>query len=917
MENKNIFEKESFERKAPVPFHAWPSKKVIEFFHSKPDGLTREEAENRLERYGQNFLPDKKKIRLLVIFFKQFQSILIYVLLFAAVISYLVDHILDVWIILGVVVSNAVLGFFLEYRAESSIEALKNMTASNAKVLRDNRLFQTDSRLLVPGDVVFLEEGDRIPADGRVLFADDVRVVESSLTGEALPQNKTVEALEVHVPLGDQNNMLWSGTYMASGQARMVVTATGSFTKLGEIAEKMEAIETGPTTFKERTSVLAKQMGFTALIGTVLTFLSGYYLAKLEFTETFLAAVASLVSGIPEGLPAVLTIVLSVSASRMAKRKAIVRSLPAIETLAVVDTILTDKTGTLTDNTMNIARVYLPGQADVRVEGRGWEPFGRFLQSGEPIAPLEDEALRRLAHIAGRCVSAKVYSTGESDDSSAQHYEIVGDPTEAALVTFSQRAGITSDILEAFEIKIDDFPFRSDRQFRATLVRKKNEETQMLYAIGASEKILSRCRYVFQDGNVREMLDEHQKEIVKKMETWSKQTLRVLALAYRERMEGRNSISEDDVENLVFIGLVGMMDMPREGVTDAVAKAKSAGIRVIMTTGDHKETAMAIARKTGIIESKDTLAYTQSELETMSDDEFLQAVRNANVFARLAPDMKYKITKTLQSERKVVAVTGDGVNDALALRKADIGISMGRNGSDVAREAGSVILADDNFSTIVNAIEEGRIVFNNVRRSSSFLITTNFAEYGTIITALSLGSHLPFLPTQILWLNLVTDGFSVIPLAMEPSHGRALKRPPFLKKERILSRETLPFLLFITVIMMILSLSTFFWFLKMEGLDSARAAGFAVLAMTQIFNAFNMRSFHLSPFSLGFFSNKPLIWATIASFTLLFSSLHFPPLQKILGFSSLSIFEFMTLFLLSSLVLFFGNIYKHMCYGKR
>ncbi|QQS61105.1 MAG: HAD-IC family P-type ATPase [Candidatus Moraniibacteriota bacterium] len=908
------------ERNTRIPFYTWPSKKVVDFFHSRPEGLSQEEAKARFDRYGENFIADKKKVHPWIIFFRQFRSVLIYVLLFAAAISFVVNHFLDVWIILGIVVFNAFLGFFLEYRAERSIEALKDMMAQNAKTLRNNKLSQIDSRLLVPGDIVFLEEGDRIPADGRILFADDVRVVESSLTGEAFPQSKSVKNLTADLPLGDQKNMLWSGTYMVSGEARMIVTATGFFTQLGEIAQKMEKIETTPTHFKERISILSKQLGFVAVLGTILTFLAGYYLAELEFSETFLAAVAILVSGIPEGLPAVLTIVLSVSASRMAKKKAIVRSLPAVETLAIVDTILTDKTGTLTDNTMNIVKAYLPGQEDISIEGKGWESCARFLQSGIPVAPLEDLAFRQLAHIAGRCSSAKVYpvefSSGNPGDCSLENFEIVGDPTEAALVVFSRRAGISPDILDATEFKVDDLPFRSDRQFRSTLVHKKNDEAQILYVVGAPEKVLSRCDFIFQDGRVQKLLAGHQEEILSQVENWSKKTLRVIALAYRERMENKKSIYEDDVEMLVFAGLVGMMDTPREGVSEAVFQAKSAGIRVIMTTGDHKETAMAIAQKVGIA-TKNERAYTQGELEMLSEEEFLQVVRKVNVFARLTPDMKYRITQTLQADKKVVAVTGDGVNDALALRKADIGISMGKNGSDVAREAGAIILADDNFSTIVSAIEEGRIVFNNIRRSSSFLLTTSFAEYGTIIAALSLGTHLPFLPTQILWLNLVTDGFSVIPLAMEPSHGNAMKHPPFAKKERILSRQTLPFLLFITTVMIILSLGTFLWFFDKKGLDSARAAGFAVLAMTQIFNAFNMRSFYSSSISLGFFKNRLLIWATLASFSLLVLSLYFPPMQKIFGFSSLNISEFIVLFFLSSLILVAGDMYKRILYTKR
>jgi len=894
----------------PIPFHAWPSKRALEFLHSAPEGLSEEEAKVRIERYGENTIERGKKSRPFFLFFKQFQNALVYVLLAAAGVSFLADHFIDAWVILGVVLFNAIVGFILEYRAEKSVEALRGMLAPKAKTLRSGRVVQIDSRFLVPGDVVFLQEGDAVPADGRILFADEARAVEGALTGESVPQEKVSKAAPEDAPLGDRSSMFFLGTYLVSGEARMLVTSTGSKTELGGVAKKMEAIERTSPHFQARVGTLTKQMGIIAIFGTVATFLAGVFLAGLGVFETFLAATATLVSGIPEGLPAVLTIVLAVSAVRMARRKAIVRSLPSIETLAVVDTILTDKTGTLTENSMNIVKAYAFGEKDVEISGKGWEPQGAFTQSGKGMAPLEHPVFRRIARIAGSCQSASVYAD-EADGT----FDVVGDPTEAAMLVFSRRAGISDEVLRDTQERVDDLPFRSSRQFRATLVKDKEEKTNFLYVAGAPEAVLARCEFVYSGGKVVSLGDGEQKEILDTVRSWSGEALRVLAFAYRERIDDATRAREEDAEKLVFAGLVGMMDTPREGVREAVAEAKRAGIRVIMTTGDHKETASAIAREVGIAEEGGR-AYTQEELERMDDKAFAGAVKSANVFARLSPDMKLRITEVLQGAGRMIAVTGDGVNDALALRRADIGVAMGRTGSDVAKQAGSVVLADDNFATIVAAIEEGRIVFNNVQRASSFLITTNFAEQVTIVGALAMALPLPLLPAQILWLNLVTEGLPDVALAAEPSHGRALHNPPMKREANILSKEILPYLILIMSVMAAMSLLTFLWFLS-EGLDHARSAAFVVLSATQLFNAFNMRSLHRSVFDIGFFKNKYVVGAFVISSVILFATIYAPPLQAMLGFSPIAYSEFFVLFLLSSIVLVIGDVYKRVKFAKR
>jgi Ca2+-transporting ATPase len=905
------------EKQKNIPFHAWPSQKVIEFFDTRPEGLSSQEVEEKLIRFGKNVLERTREFHPFFLFVKQFNNILVYILLIASVISFFVEHYIDVWIILGVVLLNAVIGFILEYRAEKSVEALKNMVSPTAKVLRDNRVTQIDSRDIVPGDVIFLQEGDRVPADGRLLFADDVRTVEGALTGESTPQNKTIERVDEKISLADRASMLYMGTYIVAGEARLVVTATGSHTELGLVAQKMELIEALPSHFKERIRILTLKMGLMAGIGTLVTFLVGYFVAGLDFVNIFLVATATLVSGIPEGLPAILTIILAISALRMARKNAIVRSLPAIETLSIVDTVMTDKTGTLTENTMNIVKIGTCLEEDVEVQGKGWDFSGRFIQSDKGITPLEKHDIRKLIHIAGICTSAKVYPAKQEEKkkTSNEQYEVIGDPTEAALVVLARRAGLEESALRSSEEIVDDLPFRSQRQFRATLVNHKDEKTQYLYAVGAPEKILAHSRFILCEGKVLKMTDDQKKDMLLKVRKWSSQALRVLALSYRENIKERTGAREEDVESMVFVGLVGMMDTPRDGVRDAVLQAQRAGVRIIMTTGDHKETALAIAREVGIT-SFEKKAYTQQELEKMTDFDFRTAVETVDVFARLTPDMKYRITETLQERGKTVAVTGDGVNDALALKKADIGMAMGITGSDVAKSAGAIILADDNFATIVRAIEEGRIVFNNIQRSGSFLITTNFAEYLTIIGALGLGMPLPLLPTQILWVNLVTDSLPSTALASEASHGRALKSKPMKRKKQILSKDIFVYLLVIALVMASVSLLVFFWFYE-QNLNKAYAATFVTLSMTQLFNSLNMRSLHRSVFSIGFFKNKYIIWSFVLSTLLLCLPLYFPPLQKIFSFEALSFGEFFFFSLLASTVLVVGEIYKYVRYGRK
>lgn len=875
-------------------FYAISSEEALKELETTSKGLSREKAEKKLKSYGLNFIEEKDKNNYIFVFLKQFKSFLIYILFVAALISYFIEHFVDMYIILGIILINAGIGFVQERKAEKSIDALKKMVVTYAKVYRDGSLLKIDSRYVVPGDVVVLDEGDKIPADARLIEVKNFSVVESSLTGESTPVEKNTNTLKNKTPLSDRKNCVFMGSFVASGTAKAVIYSTGDETSIGKIAESISKIEEGKTHFQERTDKLAIQMASLAFVGSFVTFLVAYFVRGFEFTEVFLFTIASLVSGIPEGLPAILSIVLSVGALRMSRKRAIIRNLPAIETLAVVDTIITDKTGTLTENTMNIQNIFLPGQKEIKVTGEGWEPKGEFFQ-GYKINPEKNNSLMKLLKICAVCNNSKIVL--EKGD-----YSIIGDPTEAALVVLAQKAGLKRE--DFSKNKIEDIPFNQKLRYRASVFSEKEKE---LFVIGAPETLIEKSSYVLRNGTQVRLLKKDREEIIKSMGGMTKNARRVLGIAYKKL---RKSGSSGDLEELVFVGLVGMIDPPRKGVKESLAKASFVGVRVVMLTGDHKFTAVSIAKEIGMISGDEKIeALEQSELEEMSSSEFKKMIRKVNVFARLTPEMKLKIATSLQSEGHKIAMTGDGINDAPALTKADIGISMGIIGTDVAREASEIILADDNFSTIINAIEEGRIVYDNVKQTSFFLITTNFAENITVITALLAGLPLPLLPIQLLWLNLVTDTGSGIGLASEPGHDELVEGKVKDSKKGILSCEILPFLVTIAIIMTVVTILTFNLFLE-TSVEKARTGAFVVMAFCQLFNSLNMRSLKKSIFRIGVFNNKILNIGLLISVGLIFVLIYFPFLRGIFGFEIIGFFEFVFLIILSSLVFIFGEVYK-------
>ncbi len=884
-------------------YHSKTKEEIFQELKTSEKGLTQGQAEKRLREVGLNEISKQKKTPEILVFLKQFNSPLIYILFVAMIISFVFDHLIDAYVILAVVLINASVGFIQERKAERAIDALKKLIVSYAKVYRNNEIVKIPSQNLVPGDIILLEEGDKVPGDARLLELKNFRTQESSLTGESFPQEKDLKIVDESTTLGDRTNMVFMSTLIVSGQAKAIVVATANKTAIGQVAESIKEIVQPKMHFTKKVNQLAIQMAIFASIGAALTFIIGFFINKLEFFEIFLFTIASLVSGIPEGLPAVLIIVLAIGARRMAKRNAVIRHLPAVETLGVATVIATDKTGTITQNSMAVEKI-ITADGEFSVTGNGWEPIGKFFQNKKPINPLKIPVLQKLLKIATLCNKGNLLrKNGE--------YEIVGDPTEVALIVLGKKAGFNKQ--ELTEKVSDDLAFSSELKFRASLI-KSSSNKQQLYSVGAFETILKKSSYFVKDKKIK--LDNKTRELfLTQAEKLARKGMRVLALAYRDLPNNVNSASKDLVNNLVFVGLVGMKDPPRPEIKQAIEKARNAGIRIIMKTGDHKETAIAIAKEIGLVKGK-AETFTENDLEKLSKEEFKDVVKRVNIFARVTPKMKMKIIQALQEQGEVVAMTGDGVNDAPALKKADIGVAMGIIGTDVARESSEIVLTDDNFASIINAVEEGRIVFQNVRQTSFFLITTNVAEDITIVSSIAMGFPLPMLPIQLLYLNLVTDTLPGVALAMEPGHNDVLNQPPRNKKERILNKELIGFLCLMAGLMVLGTIPLFIHFLP-QGLEKARTIAFVSMSMFQLFNVLNMRSLKKSLFKIGIFSNKWVTMALAASLLMMLGIIYLPWISDIFKFIPLSLGEFGIITLIASSVLVAGELYKLVRYRKK
>lgn len=899
---------------------------VANAFSVDPDkGLSMQEAKKRREKYGRNELPKKKGTKPIKLFLKQFKDFLILILFLAAGISIYAGQMANAYIIFGVIIFNATMGFIQEYKAEKAVESIKKMVKKKATVIRGGEQRVLPAREIVPGDIIILNEGQTIPADCRLSEVKNLRVNEASLTGESQPVSKQTGKVKKDTELANRTNIGWKGTNVVKGSAKAIVIATGSETELGKIAASLGEMEKKESNFRKKTSRLAKKMAAIAVSTSIIVFCIGYFYRSFEFNEILLVTIATLVSSIPEGLPVVISIVLAIGAGRMAKRNAIIREFTATEVLGSVSSILTDKTGTITQSILTVKRIFGAEQQEMKVGGQGYDLNGKITKDEEEVkAGNKHPDLSKLLFIAALCNNASLRFDGNEDNATKnenekksnaneRNIEVGGDPTEVAMKVLGEKGKIMEESPYSNAERLDDIPFNSEQKFRASLI--KYDGNNEMFVIGAPEVVLEKSTKWLKDGSAVNLEKENKKLINKKNEEWAGEALRVIALAYKEMPEEQKQIETDDVESLVWTGIVGIIDPPRDEVRNAVEECFEAGIRVIMVTGDHKKTAAAIARKVGILNDQNTdsqfpEALSEEELQEMSEEEFAKAVENVSVFARVSPNTKLKIAETLQEKGELIGMTGDGVNDAPALKKADVGIAMGKKGTDVAKDAAKIVLSDDNFISIVNAVKEGRIVFKNVKSTSYFLLTTNFASTSTLIFALALGMPIPLTAVQILWVNIVTDGIMDVAKSTEPGHGSMMKRKPIKKDEKILTWDILPYLLIMAAVMVTLAILTFNYFLP-RGTETARTGAFLVIAMTQVFNVLNMRDIRQSVFKIGLFSNKWINFAFVASIALQFAVIKIPFLQSAFGFTDIGITEFLIITAISTIILWAGELYKY------
>ncbi|WP_047151585.1 calcium-translocating P-type ATPase, SERCA-type [Aneurinibacillus tyrosinisolvens] len=878
-------------------------------------GLSAEEAKRRLEHLGENVLADKKKISPLTLFLAQFKDFMVLVLLVATLISGFLGEYVDAIAIIAIVIINGILGFFQEYRAERSLSALKELTAPMAYCIRDGQLAHIPAKLLVPGDLVYLEGGDRIPADVRFLSANGVHVEESALTGESVPVLKSDTMLpHERIPLGDQTNIGFMGTLVTGGTAHAVVLTTGMMTEMGKIADLIQTTETVQTPLQLKLEQLGKILIVVALALTALVVATGIFHGQNAYAM-FLAGVSLAVAAIPEGLPAIVTVALALGVQRMIKRRAIVRKLPSVETLGSASVICSDKTGTLTQNKMTVTHIWLE-DATIEVSGTGYEPEGKFYQNGRPLRAQAHGSLYKMLHLGVLCNNAYLErETAEKKGlfkKAEENWVVTGDPTEGALLVAGGKAGLERKIVGETWKRIREFPFDSTRKMMSAVVQDSYGKS-LLVTKGAPDVLLSRCTHILWNGKPLLLTPTLRRQIIIANEALAKKALRVLAISYRDLRPGEQPENEHSAErNLVFAGLMGMIDPPRAEVKLAIKKCRNAGIKTVMITGDHQTTAEAIAQQLGIL-PVGGLTVNGQDLYNMSDSEFDSIVDNVYVYARVSPEHKLRIVKALQKKGHVVAMTGDGVNDAPAIKAADIGIAMGITGTDVTKEAASLVLADDNFATIEAAIEEGRTIYDNIRKFIRYLLASNVGEIMVMFFAMLAGLPLPLVPIQILWVNLVTDGLPALALGIDQPEEATMKRPPRSRKESVFARGLAWKIVSRGVLIGLVTLLAFWitYEAHPDNLVRAQTVAFATLVMAQLIHVFDCRS-EVSIFSRNPLQNKYLVLAVLSSIVLVVPVIYLPVLQPIFNTVPLTVYEWLFVLLMAGIPTFATGVFSYL-----
>ena len=872
-------------------FYTQGEEEVLKSLDTSIDGLSTAQAKERLDAYGYNELDEGEKRSLLSKFIDQFKDLMIIILLVAAALSVITEGmhgLTDACIILAVVVLNAAFGVYQEGQAEAAIEALKNMSSPLARVRRDGNVVEIDSRELVPGDIVLLEAGDVVPADMRLLEAASLKIEEAALTGESVPVEKDItETVEAEAGIGDRVNMGYQNSNVTYGRGTGVVTNTGMYTEVGKIADMLANADESQTPLKQSLEQLSKTLTYLIIAIALVTFLVSVFIRGEQPLEGLMVAVALAVAAIPEGLPAIVTILLSLGTTTLAKRNSIVRKLPAVETLGSTEIIASDKTGTLTMNQMTVEKIYTNGQ----------------LQNASTELGADNTTLR----IMNFANDTKVDPDGK----------LIGDPTETALVQFGLDHNFdVRDVLKS-EPRVAELPFDSDRKLMST-IHKEADGTYFVAVKGAPDQLLKRVTRIEINGEVRPITDEDKQAILATNKDLAKQALRVLMMAYKTTNDIPTLESEVVESDLIFSGLVGMIDPERPEAAEAVRVAKEAGIRPIMITGDHQDTAEAIAKRLGIIDPNDTEdhVFTGAELNELSDEEFQKVFKQYSVYARVSPEHKVRIVKAWQNDGKVVAMTGDGVNDAPSLKTADIGIGMGITGTEVSKGASDMVLADDNFATIIVAVEEGRKVFSNIQKSIQYLLSANMAEVFIIFFATLFGWDV-LQPVHLLWINLVTDTLPAIALGVEPAEPGIMTHKPRGRQSNFFDGGVFGAIMYQGVFQTILVLAVYGWGLvfpehhtQAEIHADALTMAFATLGLIQLLHAFNVKSVYQSVFKVGLFRNKTFNWAIPVAFVLLMATIVVPGFNNLFHVSHLSLTQWLAVIVGSFLIVVLVELVK-------
>ena len=874
---------------------------VLSKLDSDQKGISSMQAKERLSQHGPNQLESTTKPSPLKIFIGKFKDYMVLVLIFAAIISFIAGETTNAYVILGIVVLVAIIGFVQEYKAEKAMEALREMVAPEADVIRDGQMSTIPAADLVPGDVVFLEAGDKVPADGRILEVTSLQVIESSLTGESMPVEKLAQTLPEDIALADRKNMVFMGTIISQGNCRAIVTATGLGTELGRISGLMKQEQAEPP-LKIKLQQLAKRQALLVMVISAIVFIL-MFSRGLPVIDALIASIALAVAGIPEALPFIVTLALAFGTQAMAKKNAIIRRLPEVETLGSTTVICTDKTGTLTTGEMTLREIRT--YRKIEVTGAGYDPSGQFISQGAKLEPTEED-LARILKIG-------VHANNSAIERANGGWRVVGDPTEGALIVAAKKAGILDKTRDGSS-RFIEYPFDSERM-RMTTVDEVHREGYIVSMKGAPEVVLSHCTKTTTPNGTKTLTEEDRRSILADADDMAENALRVLALAWKP-ISNNDPVEVDCIESgLIFAGLTGMMDPPRKEVPEAIRVSKMAGIRTVMITGDHRLTARAIGKELGIGNGE---VIEGVQLDRMSSEDLREHIDDVSVFARVTAEHKVRIVEALKARGHIVAMTGDGVNDAPALTAADIGVAMGRTGTEVTKEASDMVIADDNFATIVSAIEEGRRIFDNIRKGTSYLLSVSFAELATIFFAVALGFPLPLLAAQILWINVVAEEFPAIGLALEPSHSDIMKRKPRDPKESMPSRPLMIYTLGIAATIVAGTLGMYIITLQSNpDLSYARTVAFVGLGFFTVYNAYSSRSLQESVFRMNPLGNKTLLIGIAASILAILAVVYIPFMQFIFETRPLSSESWILILTTGLVVVLAAEVMKKILSGLR